>query len=112
MIAKPAKLTNLIAIKNGTSLWAFKPNGRTLLAFSIIASIVFLNFWDSNKSYLSNSWPDVTYSPIWINKTLNKLLYKTLLVGSKNYVNKIKRYYLEKAKAYQKHRQRIKIILR
>ena len=29
----------------------------------------------------------------------------------KNYVNKIKGYYLEKAKPYQKHRQRIKIFL-
>ena len=29
----------------------------------------------------------------------------------KNNVNKIKRYYLEKSTAYQKHRQRIKISL-
>ena len=79
----PAKLTNLIAIKNGTSFWAFKPKGRILLALSIIASIFFYNNWESNKSYLRNSWLDVTHSPIWINHALDKLLNKTLLVGCK-----------------------------
>ena len=53
------------------------------MALSIIASIFFNNIWDSNKSYLSNSWLDVTHSPIWINHTLDKLLQKTLLVGLK-----------------------------
>ena len=53
------------------------------MALSIIASIFFNNIWDSNKSYLRNSWLDVTHSPIWINHTLDKLLYETLLVGCK-----------------------------
>ena len=62
-----------MVIKNGTNFWAFKPKGKILLAFSIIASIVFYDFCDSNKYYLLNTWPDVTYSPIWVNHALSTL---------------------------------------